>query len=178
MKRIGVDVGGTFTDFIYVDDDKMEVYKTSTTPADPSEGIMTGVTALCEMTKTKPEEIDEIFHGTTIATNMVLERKGSEVGMITTEGFKDIIQTGRHKRPFNFSIMQDLPWQTYPVCKRRNRYGVRERIVPPNGDVYKELDEEQVREAVRDMKKKGISAIAVCFMFSSILSMNRELRRS
>ena len=115
MKRIGVDVGGTFTDFIYVDEEKTEVYKTSTTPADPSEGIMTGIHALCEITGTKPEEIDEIFHGTTIATNMVLERKGSEVGMITTEGFRDIIQTGRHKRPYNFSIMQDLPWQTYQI---------------------------------------------------------------
>ncbi|MCR5726133.1 MAG: hydantoinase/oxoprolinase family protein [Lachnospiraceae bacterium] len=166
MKRIGVDVGGTFTDFIYVDEEKTEVYKTSTTPADPSEGIMVGIKALCEMTGTKPEEIDEIFHGTTIATNMVLERKGSEVGMITTEGFKDIIQSGRHKRPYNFSIMQDLPWQTYPVCKRRNRYGVRERIVPPNGDVIKELDEDQVRAAVKKMKKDGIKAIAVCFMFS------------
>ena len=174
MKRIGVDVGGTFTDFIYVDEEKTEVYKTSTTPADPSEGIMTGINALLDITGTKPEEIDEIFHGTTIATNMVLERKGSEVGMITTEGFRDIIQTGRHKRPYNFSIMQDLPWQSYPVCKRRNRYGVKERIVPPNGEVTKELDENQVRDAVKKMKKDGINAIAVCFMFSFLNPEHEE----
>ncbi len=166
MKRIGVDVGGTFTDFIYVDEGQVEVYKTSTTPEDPSKGIMVGIGALCDITGTKPEEIDEVFHGTTIATNMVLEKKGSRVGMITTGGFRDILHTARHKRPHNFSIMQELPWQATPVARRRDRYAVTERITPPYGDVYKELNEDEVREAVKKMKQDGISAIAVCFMFS------------
>lgn len=166
MKRIGVDVGGTFTDFIYVDDDRTEVYKTSTTPQDPSIGIMTGIHALLELTGTKPEEIDEIFHGTTIATNMVLERKGSEVALITNEGFRDILQSGRHKRPFNFSIQQELPWQAHPVCKRRNRYGVPARVVPPTGEVLTPLDEEAVRKTVKKIKADGITAVAVCFLFS------------
>lgn len=166
MKRIGVDVGGTFTDLIYVDGPQLQVYKTSTTPADPSLGIMTGIKALCAMTSTKPAEIDEVFHGTTIATNMVLEKKGSRVGMITTEGFRDILHTARHKRPFNFSIMQELPWQATPVARRRDRYAVTERLVPPTGEVYKPLDEEQVRAAVKKMKADGVTAIAVCFLFS------------
>lgn len=87
MKRMGVDVGGTFTDFIYVDDaGKVEVYKTSTTPADPSIGMMEGINAICDKLHLDHGEIDEIFHGTTIATNMVLEHKGARAGMITTKG--------------------------------------------------------------------------------------------
>ena len=76
MKRMGVDVGGTFTDFIYVDDNgKIEVYETSTTPQDPSIGMMEGINAICDKLNIPHDEIDEIFHGTTIATNMVLELK-------------------------------------------------------------------------------------------------------
>ena len=112
MKRMGVDVGGTFTDFIYVSDEgKIEVYKTSTTPQDPSVGMMEGINAICEKLNIRHEEIDEIFHGTTIATNMVLEHKGARAGMITTKGYRDIIHIARHKRPTNFSIVEDIPWQ-------------------------------------------------------------------
>lgn len=167
MKRIGVDVGGTFTDFIYVDDDgKIEVYKTSTTPHDPSIGMMEGINAVCDKLGIEHSEIDEIFHGTTIATNMVLEHKGARAGMITTKGYRDIIHIARHKRPTNFSIVEDIPWQKYPVCQRRDRYGVEERVVSPNGDELIPLNEEEVRQAVRKMKKDKVEAIAVCFLFS------------
>ena len=167
MKRIGVDVGGTFTDFIYVDDDgKIEVYKTSTTPHDPSIGMMEGINSVCDKLGIEHSEIDEIFHGTTIATNMVLEHKGARAGMITTKGYRDIIHIARHKRPTNFSIVEDIPWQKYPVCQRRDRYGVEERVVSPNGDELIPLNEEEVRQAVRKMKKDKVEAIAVCFLFS------------
>lgn len=166
MKRIGVDVGGTFTDFIYVDDDRVEVYKTSTTPEDPSIGMMTGINRLCEVTGTAHEDVDEIFHGTTIATNMVLEHKGVRAGMITTKGYRDIIHIARHKRPTNFSIVEDVPWQKYPVSQRRDRYAVEERVIAPNGDELIPLNEGEVREAVKKMKKDGIKAISVCFLFS------------
>ena len=167
MKRMGVDVGGTFTDFIYVDDNgKIEVYKTSTTPQDPSIGMMEGINAICDKLNIKHEEIDEIFHGTTIATNMVLEHKGARAGMITTKGYRDIIHIARHKRPTNFSIVEDIPWQKYPVCQRRDRYGVTERIVAPDGAELIPLDEDEVRQAVRKMKADKVEAIAVCFLFS------------
>lgn len=167
MKRMGVDVGGTFTDFIYVDDDgKMEVYKTSTTPHDPSVGMMEGINAICDKLDLKHEEIDDIFHGTTIATNMVLEHKGARAGMITTKGYRDIIHIARHKRPTNFSIVEDIPWQKYPVCRRRDRYGVAERITAPKGEELVPLDVDAVREAVRKMKADGVEAIAVCFLYS------------
>lgn len=167
MKRMGVDVGGTFTDFIYVDDNgKIEVYKTSTTPHDPSIGMMEGINAICDKLKLKHEEIDEIFHGTTIATNMVLEHKGARAGMITTKGYRDIIHIARHKRPTNFSIVEDVPWQKYPVCQRRDRYVVEERVTAPDGEELLPLNEDEVRAAVRKMKAEKVEAIAVCFLFS------------
>lgn len=174
MKRIGVDVGGTFTDFIYVDEERVEVYKTSTTPEDPSIGMMTGINRLCEITDTDRKDIDEIFHGTTIATNMVLEHKGVRAGMITTKGYRDIIHIARHKRPTNFSIVEDVPWQKYPVCQRRDRYAVEERVIAPNGDELIPLNEDEVREAVRKMKKDGVKAIAVCFLFSFLNSTHEQ----
>lgn len=167
MKRIGVDVGGTFTDFIYVDDNgKIEVYKTSTTPHDPSIGMMEGINAICDKLNIKHNEIQEIFHGTTIATNMVLEHKGARAGMITTKGYRDIIHIARHKRPTNFSIVEDIPWQKYPVCQRRDRYVVSERVVAPDGAELIPLNEDEVRSAVRKMKADKVEAIAVCFLFS------------
>jgi N-methylhydantoinase A/oxoprolinase/acetone carboxylase beta subunit len=168
MKRIGVDVGGTFTDLIFVDEEKgsVSVHKTSSTPKDPSVGVINGVLELCKSTDTPLHAIDNFFHGTTIATNLVLQHDGVKTGMITTEGFRDIIHIGRHKRPFNYSIVQDVPWQTYPVVKRRHRLTVKERVVPPRGDVLHAIDEEEVRKAVKQLKKDGVDAIAVCFLFS------------
>lgn len=175
MKRMGVDVGGTFTDFIYVDDDgKVEVYKISTTPHDPSIGMMEGINAICDKLHLDHSEIDEIFHGTTIATNMVLEHKGCRAGMITTKGFRDITHIARHKRPTNFSIVEDIPWQKYPVAQRRDRYGVEERVIAPNGDELIPLNEDEVRAAVRKMKADGVQAIAVCFLFSFLNPAHEE----
>jgi N-methylhydantoinase A/oxoprolinase/acetone carboxylase beta subunit len=168
MKRIGVDVGGTFTDLIFVDEEKgsVAVHKTPSTPKDPSIGVINGVLDLCKSTGTPLHAIDNLFHGTTIATNLVLQHDGVKTGMITTEGFRDVIHIGRHKRPFNYSIVQDIPWQTHPVVKRRHRLTVKERVTPPRGEVLHALDEDEVRKAVRQLKKDGVDAIAVCFLFS------------
>ena len=168
MKRIGVDVGGTFTDFIFVDEEKgsVAVYKTPSTPKDPSIGVMSGVDHLCATTGSPLESIDNLFHGTTIATNLVLQHAGVKTGMVTSEGFRDIIHIGRHKRPLNFSITQDIPWQTHPVVKRRHRLTVKERLIPPKGEVLHAIDESEVRAVVRQLKQDGVESIAVCFLFS------------
>ena len=123
MKRIGVDVGGTFTDLIYVDDEAgvIHVHKLPTTPDDPSQGTIQGVKELAEEAGAEPSTLDQVFHGTTIATNIVIEHNGARVGMITTEGYRDILHIARHKKPLNFSNYQDLPWQRYPVVRRRYR---------------------------------------------------------
>jgi N-methylhydantoinase A/oxoprolinase/acetone carboxylase beta subunit len=167
MKRLGVDVGGTFTDLIYVDDEsgKVLIHKLASTPDDPSRGTVQGIEELTERAGVTPGDLDQVFHGTTIATNIVIEHNGSKVGMITTEGYRDILHIARHKKPLNFSNYQDLPWQRYPLARRRYRLTVPERITG-DGEILVPLDEDKAREQVRKLKEAGVEAIAVCFLFS------------
>src|SRR2546422_2914406 len=167
MKRLGVDVGGTFTDLIYVDDEagKIPVHKVPTTPEDPSQGTVQGVRELTEQAGESPAALDQVFHGTTIATNIVIEHNGARVGLVTTEGYRDILHIARHKKPLNFSNYQDLPWQRYPIVRRRYRLTVPERIVK-DGSVLVPLDEEKARAQVQRLKEAGVEAVSVCFLFS------------
>src|SRR5262245_21875341 len=169
MRRIGVDVGGTFTDLIYVDDEAgtVIVHKTPSTPADPSEGTVKGITELCGMAGIEPSQLDQVFHGTTIATNIVIEHNGARVGMITTKGYRDILHIARHKRPMNFSMWQELPWQAYPIVRRRYRLTVDERI-DKNGDVLIPLDDAEVRAQVRRLKEAQVESVSVCLLFSFV----------
>ena len=176
MKRLGVDVGGTFTDLIYVDDDgNVSVHKVPSTPADPSEATLQGALELCASAGIEQAELHQFFHGTTVATNIILEHKGAEVGLITTKGFRDILHIARHKKPLNWSNFQDLPWQKYPLVKRRYRMPVSERVTAPDGRVLAPLDEEEVRTAVRALRDEGVESIAVCFLFS-FLNPDHERR--
>ncbi len=164
MKRIGVDVGGTFTDLILWDDNgQVVVHKTPSTPDDPSVGTMDGIGVLATRAGISVSDIEMFFHGTTVATNIVLQHDGSNVGMITTEGFRDLLHIARKKRPLNYSNHQDLPWQKWQLVPRRNRRTVLERI-DANGTVITPLDEGQVREQVRLLRTRGVQAIAVCFL--------------
>ena len=167
MKRLGVDVGGTFTDLIYVDDTSgtVLVHKLPTTPEDPSQGTVEGIRQLTAEAGVSPAELDQVFHGTTIATNLVIEHDGARVGMITTEGYRDILHIARHKKPLNFSNYQDLPWQRYPIVRRRYRLTVPERITR-DGEVLVPLDVDAARARVRQLKEAGAEAVAVCLLFS------------
>ena len=171
MIRIGVDVGGTFTDIVLErggphGGQQVAVHKLPSTPADQSEAVVHGVLELCRMTGVAPGEVDFLFHGTTVATNMVIERKGAEVGMITTRGFRDILHMARHKRPHNFSLQFDVPWQSKPLVKRRNRIAVTERIMPPDGSVAVPLAVDEVERAAELFAKRGLEAVIVGFLFS------------
>nr|WP_295464419.1 hydantoinase/oxoprolinase family protein [Mesorhizobium sp.] len=171
MIRVGVDVGGTFTDIVLektADGGGQSIYvhKVSSTPEDQSIGVVKGVLEICAIAGVAPGDVDMVFHGTTVATNMVIERKGAEVGMITTRGFRDILHMARHKRPHNFSLQYDVPWQSKPLVRRRNRIVVDERIMPPTGEVTVPLDEAQVRAAAELFRKRGIRSVIVCFLFS------------
>jgi len=176
MKRLGVDVGGTFTDLIYVDDEAgtVLVHKIPTTPEDPSEGTVRGIKELTGQAGETAAALDQVFHGTTIATNIVIEHNGAQVGLVTTEGYRDILHIARHKKPLNFSNYQDLPWQRYPIVRRRYRLTVPERITR-DGSVLVPLDEERAREQVRRLKDAGVEAVAVCFLFS-FLNPQHEAR--
>ncbi len=180
MKLIGVDVGGTFTDLIITDSETRAsaIHKVPTTPDDPSEGAAAGIVALCERSGMARESIEHVFHGTTISTNAVLEYDGAESGMITSAGYRDIIHIGRHQRPQNYSIMQDIPWQARPLVRRRHRLTVRERRVPPRGAVLEPLDEEGVRAAARTLRDQGVEAVAICFLFSYIDPSHEERARA
>jgi N-methylhydantoinase A/oxoprolinase/acetone carboxylase beta subunit len=176
MRRLGVDVGGTFTDLIYVDDEagQILVHKLPTTPDDPSQGTVQGIKELTALAGTEPSQLEQVFHGTTIATNLVIEHDGAQVGLITTEGYRDILHIARHKKPLNFSNYQDLPWQRYPIVRRRYRLTVPERITR-DGSVLVPLDEDKAREQVRRLKEAGVEAVAVCFLFS-FLNAEHEAR--
>src|SRR5580658_5896048 len=168
MKSIGVDVGGTFTDFVYCDmaTGALSVHKVATTPADPSLGVMKGIAQLCDEAAVAPSAIDFVFHATTTATNAVLEHKGARTGMITNEGFRDILHIGRHQRVEHYSIRQELPWQNRPLIKRRNRMVVPGRLAPPNGQELEPLDEGRVRDAAIALRDAGVESVAICFLFS------------
>ncbi len=168
MILIGADVGGTFTDIVLADTEKKQfaIHKIPTTSPDPSVGMIQGMKELCAREGIPLERVEHIFHGTTVATNAVLEYKGARTGMITTKGYRDIIHIGRHQRPQNYSIMQDIPWQSRPLVRRRHRKVVTERLIPPFGEVLTPLNEDEAREQIRALKREGVESIAVCFLFS------------
>ena len=177
MKTVGVDVGGTFTDLIYLDTatEALGIHKVETTPDDPSIGVITGIKSLCELMVSPPSDVDHVFHGTTTATNAVLEAKGASAGMITNDGFRDILHIGRHQRVEHYSIMQELPWQSRPLIKRRYRKTVGGRLVPPTGEELAPLDEAEVRAAAQELLEAGVDSVAICFLFS-YLNPAHELR--
>ena len=166
MARIGVDVGGTNTDLVLECRKGVFYHKVPTTLKNQSIGVVDGVQGICRMAGITPDEVEMIVHGTTTATNITIEHNGSECGMLTTEGFRDILHIGRHKRPFNFSLHFDVPWQSQPLVKRRNRISIAERILPPHGDIAVPLDEDAVRAACAVFRKRGIKSVVVGFMFA------------
>jgi N-methylhydantoinase A len=182
MIRVGVDVGGTFTDIVLEQttagaSQKIFVHKVSSTPEDQSVAVVQGVVEVCKIAGVPPGEIDLVLHGTTVATNMVIERKGADVGMITTRGFRDILHMARHKRPHNFSLQFDVPWQSKPLVKRRNRLVVDERLRPPTGEVEVPLALDQVEAAAELFKKRGLKSIVICFLFSFLNSEHEAQAR-
>ena len=166
MARVGVDVGGTNTDLVLEAPHGVFFHKVVSTPHDQSEGVLKGLLELCAMAGVSPSDIELLVHGTTVATNITIEHNGSEVGMITTRNFRDILHIGRHKRPHNFSLHFEVPWQNRPLVKRRNRIAVSERILPPDGSVETPLDEDEVLAAIRTFEKRGIKSVVIGFLFS------------
>lgn len=159
---VGIDVGGTFTDFVAYDPatKALEVWKTLSTPADPSEGIVTGL-----QRSTAVEQVDHLRFGTTIATNAILERKGAVVAYVTTAGFKDVPFIQRGKRQSHY----DINWiKSKPLMKRRHCYEVRGRITA-RGAEYAPLDEAEVRHIARQIAgNPAIQSVAVCLLFSYV----------
>jgi N-methylhydantoinase A len=161
--RVAVDIGGTFTDIVLMTDDGvLHEGKVSTTPADPSIAVIAGVRALLDELAIPPTAVAEILHGTTVASNTILQRSGAPTGLITTHGFRDVLEIGRIRMPEMF----DLTWsKPQPLVARRHRLEVRERIAA-DGAIVEPLDETGVVAAARQLVTAGIEAIAICFINS------------
>lgn len=161
---IGVDVGGTFTDFSLFDTDTgaLSHYKRSSTPEDPSKAIMGGIQEILTEQKIDPGRVSYLAHGTTVATNALIEKKGARMGLITTEGFKDLMEIGWQRRPSLYDLRRPKAENLIPPGMKQE---VRERILH-DGSVLEPLDEQSVRNAVRCLKRMGAQTIAVCTLFS------------
>lgn len=176
MNRVGVDVGGTFTDLILADDEmaKVKTYKVPSTPGDQSVGVIQGIRELCELAEIPVSQTSQVLHGTTVATNIAIEKNGATVGMITTRNYRDILHIARHKKVENFSIQQDLPWQSSPLVKRRHRLTVSEKLAAPDGTVKVPIDELEVREAALHLKTAKVDAVIICFLFSFLNDIHEK----
>lgn len=162
MYRIGIDVGGTFTDFTLIDERVGEVkfHKVPSTPHDPSEAIERGIAEMLRQHRIAARDVSHIGHGTTVATNLIIERKGAQVGLITTRGFRDILEIGRQTRPHLFDYGVGKPPALVP---RRHRLEVGERM-SAQGEVLQGLDEAGVRSAAEAFRAAGLEAVAICFL--------------
>ena len=167
MYRIGIDVGGTFTDLVAVDaHGKVTLAKAESTPEDQSLGVMEGLARLAEALGLERgqmlRETERIVHGTTVATNALLEMKGARVGLLTTEGHRDIIEMREGLKDDRYNLRQPPPVQLVP---RNRRLGVRERI-RPDGRVEIPLDRASLATAIDTLKRERVEAVAICYLHS------------
>ncbi len=167
MYRIGIDVGGTFTDLVAVDDQGgVTLAKSPSTPRDQSVGVMEGLDRLAEALGTDRarmlRETERIVHGTTVATNALLEMKGAKIGLLTTEGHRDIIEMREGLKDDRYDLRQPPPVQLVP---RNRRLGVRERI-RPDGRIEVALDRASLDAAIATLKREGVESVAICYLHS------------
>jgi len=160
--RLGCDIGGTFTDFVLVNDDtgEFQINKCLTTPGDPSEAVEAGIREMLETTPGFMPRIEEIIHGTTLVINAIIERKGARTGLITTRGFRDVLELGRELRYDAYDIFAEYP---LPLVPRSLRLEVSERIAS-DGRVIMELDGAEVQKVLSELTEKGIESLAVCLI--------------
>jgi N-methylhydantoinase A len=165
--RIGVDTGGTFTDVCALDEHTGRLYvrKVSSTPDDPGRAIVTGVSQLLDEIGGRGfGEVTYFAHGTTVGTNALLTGRGARTGLLTTAGFRDLLELGRGRRPSLYDLQADKP---APLVARDLRLEVGERV-RHDGRVERALDPEQVRELARQLREQRVEAVAVCFLYSFV----------
>ncbi len=162
--RIGFDIGGTFTDFILLDPEteSVRLHKTLTTPDDPSRGALAGLDELVTAAGITLAEVTDIVHGTTLVTNALIERRGAKLGLITTAGFRDILEMGTEQRYDIYDLFLQFP---SPLVPRRHRLEIPERM-DRDGNIVTPLDEAAVEAAAKRLAAQGIEAIAIGFLHS------------
>lgn len=162
MYRIGVDVGGTFTDFVMVNSEggPAAFHKVPSTPDDPSRAISSGIVEMLELNAVSPEDVGYVGHGTTVATNMVIERRGVPTGLLTTKGFRDVLAIGRQTRPSLFDWSVRKPEE---LVERHRRVEVEERL-DKTGAPLAAPDLEAVEKLVLKLRDSGVKAVAIGFL--------------
>jgi N-methylhydantoinase A len=171
--RLGIDIGGTFTDFALLDQagQKLAIHKQLTTPLDPSAAVIDGIQEVLKKNNVPISDVSVIAHGTTLVTNAVIERKGVLTGMLVTSGFEDILDTGMEQRYELFDLRITYP---EPIVPRNLRKGISERI-HFNGDIETEIDMKQVLGATQELVEMySIKALAVCFLHSYVNSSHES----
>lgn len=170
--RIGVDSGGTFTDVFAFDESTGEqhIWKVSSTPDDPSRGILTGIEEMLAKIGAGAADVSYFGHGTTVGTNALIQHRGAKTGLITTDGFRDLLEIGRQTRPHLYDMDADKAPQLVP---REFRHQVRERI-RHDGAIEVPFDAEAFRVAARELRDAGVQAIAVSFLYGFIHTRHEE----
>ena len=173
--RIGVDIGGTFTDIVAVRENNGEKFngKVLTTPMNPSEGVLQGVSEIIKKHNINPENC-RIIHGTTLVANALIERKGVETALLTTEGFKDVLEIGREWRYDLFSLDLEMP---NPIVPRHLRFEIKERL-DYKGDILVSLDQKELILIAKKLSKLNIRTLAIVFMHSFKNSIHEELAKN
>ena len=160
--RLGIDIGGTFTDFCLMNeaDGTVKIGKVPSTPADPTTSVIAGIERLSSEHGLAPEDISYFVHGTTIGVNTIIERRGATTGLLVTKGFPDLLNIGRSRLPDIYDLLVEKP---EPLVQRRHIREIDERILA-NGRVYRQLSDDEVRQAVASLVNDGVEAITVSFL--------------
>jgi len=161
--RVGVDTGGTFTDFVFEVRNQVKVFKLPSTPSDPSTAIVAGLNRIAELTRAKLTDI-EVVHGTTVGTNALLQRRGARTALITTSGFEDVLAIGRQARPELYNLDAVRP---PPLVPDNLRFGVRERVAA-SGEVLEALEQDQLDALIAELKTERVESIAISLLFSFV----------
>lgn len=170
--RIGVDIGGTFTDLVLLDTEGQVFFaKVSSTPAAPEQAVLTGVKLICDQAGLGVDAVSEVLHGTTVGSNTLLQKVGAKTGLITTKGFRDVLEIGRVRTPTMF----DLTWsKSEPLVERQYRREVDERITA-KGEVLRGLNPDEIIAIGHDFRAAGIESVAICFLNSYRNGENERL---
>jgi N-methylhydantoinase A len=168
--RIGIDIGGTFTDFVVFDPatQQIQTFKLLSTPRDPAMAVLQGLKKIFSERGTQHATV---IHGSTVATNALLERKGARAALVTTRGFRDVLQIGRQNRPALYDLFAD---PTPPLIPSELRFEINERITH-NGEILQVLDPDQVTALIPALKAHNITAVAVCLLFSFLLPEHEQV---
>ena len=170
IKSIGVDTGGTFTDIVMRINGDLFTHKVLSTPQNPAYAVIQGVSEILQMHNTDAEQL-EIVHGSTVATNALLERKGARIALVTTKGFEDILEIGRQSRPSLYDFFVERP---APLVPADRRFGISERTLH-TGEIQTEIEPTDLEILASDLAALELDAIAICFLFAYVNPLNEQI---